>query len=74
MDVPLRFIGQFAKFTDLDYNEGSDIYNSTGSSGLVQNTDFLSQPNTKTVQSAKWDDDEAPSKDIIRRNDIDEVF
>jgi hypothetical protein len=41
---------------------------------MVQNTDFLTQPTTKTIQSAKWDDDDAPSSDIIRRNDIDEVF
>ena len=74
VDVPLKFIGQFAKFTDLDYNEGSDIYASNSSSGMVQNTDFLTQPTTKTIQSAKWDDDDAPSSDIIRRNDIDEVF
>lgn len=75
VDVPLRFIGQFAKFTDLDYNEGSDIYSGNqSSSGMPQNTDFLSQPTTKTVQSKTWDDDDAPSKDIIRRNDIDEVF
>jgi len=75
VDVPLRFIGQYAKFADLDYTEGQDIYsgNITGS-GIVQNTDFLSQPNTKTVQSAKWDDDEPSNTDIIRRNDIDEVF
>ena len=76
VDVPLRFIGKFAKFTDLDYIEGSSSYNqSNNSSAMVQNTDFLSQPNVKTVQSAKWDDDDSPiSKDIIRRNDIDEVF
>jgi replicative DNA helicase len=75
VDVPLRFIGQFAKFTDLDYNEGSDIYSANNSgSSIPQNTDFLSQPTTKTVQSTKWDDDDAPSQDIIRRNDIDEVF
>ena len=72
VDVPLRFIGQFAKFTDLDYTEGQDIYNSN-SSGVEQNTDFLAQPNTKTIQSTKWDDDDVPSKDIIRRNDIDDV-
>ena len=74
VDVSLKFIGQFAKFTDLDYNEGSDIYANNSSSGMVQNTDFLTQPTTKTIQSAKWDDDDAPSSDIIRRNDIDEVF
>ena len=74
-DVSLKFIGQYAKFTDLDYNEGSDMYASNNiSSGVQQNTEFLSQPNTKTVQSTKWDDDDKPNSDIIRRNDIDEVF
>lgn len=75
VDVPLRFIGQYAKFADLDYMEGQDFYNQTGSSGLMQNDDFLSQPNTKTIASKNWDSvDENVSKDIIRRNDIDEVF
>jgi len=75
IDVSLKFIGKYAKFTDLDYNEGSDMYASNNtSSGVQQNTEFLSQPNTKTVQSTKWDDDDKPNSDIIRRNDIDEVF
>ena len=74
VDVPLRFIGQYAKFTDLDYNEGSSYNQSSASSAMVQNTDFLSQPNVKTVQSTKWDNEDSPSKDIVRRNDIDEVF
>ena len=74
VDVPLRFIGQYAKFTDLDYNEGSSYNQSSTSSAMVQNTDFLSQPNVKTVQSTKWDNEDSPSKDIVRRNDIDEVF
>ncbi len=73
VDVPLRFIGQYAKFTDLDYTEGQDIYNSGSGSGVEQNTDFLAQPNVKITQSTKWDDDDAPNKDIIRRNDIDDV-
>jgi len=76
VDVPLKFIGQYAKFTDLDYDGGQDIYASNyASSGIPQNTDFLSQPNTTTVQSKKWDDDVIPTgNDIIRRNDIDEAF
>ncbi|MES2132327.1 MAG: DnaB-like helicase C-terminal domain-containing protein, partial [Bacteroidota bacterium] len=74
VDVPLRFIGQYAKFADLDYTEGQDIYSGSTNTGITQNTDFLSQPNTKTVQSTKWDDDEPSNNDIIRRNDIDEVF
>jgi len=73
--VKLRFVGQFAKFADLDYMEGQDIYAGSSSASLSSNTDFLSEPATKTVQSKNWDnDDVAPSKDIIRRNDIDEVF
>jgi replicative DNA helicase len=76
VDVPLRFIGQYAKFADLDYTEGQDIYTqSSGGAGIMQNEDFLSQPNTKTIASKAWDNaDEIPNKDIIRRNDIDEVF
>jgi replicative DNA helicase len=75
VDVPLRFIGQYAKFTDLDYTEGSGLYNqSANNAPMAQNTDFLSQPNVKTVQSTKWDDDDSSHKDIVRRNDIDEVF
>ncbi|MBS1638211.1 MAG: replicative DNA helicase [Bacteroidetes bacterium] len=72
--VKLRFVGQYAKFADLDYMEGQDLYASS-SAGISNNTDFLSAPTTKTVQSKNWDNvDEAPNKDIIRRNDIDEVF
>lgn len=72
--VKLRFVGQYAKFTDLDYMEGSDVYG-TQSTGISANTDFLN-PVSKTVQSKNWDndDDSGASKDIIRRNDIDEVF
>jgi len=72
VDLPLRFIGQYAKFADLDYTEGQDIYVGNMSTGIAQNTDFLTQP--KTVQSAKWDDDEPSGNDIIRKIDIDEVF
>ena len=72
--VKLRFVGQYAKFADLDYMEGQDIYNSS-SSGISANEDFLNAGATKTVQSKNWDSvDENISKDIIRRNDIDEVF
>lgn len=72
--VKLRFVGQYAKFADLDYMEGQDIYSSS-SSGISANEDFLNAGTTKTVQSKNWDSvDENMSKDIIRRNDIDEVF
>ena len=75
-DVTLRFVGMYAKFTDVDYQEGMG-YTPTTSSAIEQNTDFLAQPNvnTRTVASKNWDiDDDSVSKDIIRRNDIDEVF
>jgi replicative DNA helicase len=67
VDVPLKFIGQFAKFTDLDYNENS--YNSTTvtrDNPIANNTDFLSQ----REQGPSGD-----SNDIVRNNNnIDEVF
>ena len=76
-DVTLRFVGMYAKFTDVDYQEGQS-YTPSSNEGISNNTDFLSQPqtNTKTLQSkSNWDiDDDGPSKDIIRRNDIDEAF
>lgn len=72
--VKLRFIGQYAKFADLDYYEGQDIiHGSNNPQALQQNNDFLGQPNTKTVASKNWDkiDD---NTDIIRGNDIEEAF
>jgi replicative DNA helicase len=73
--VKLRFIGQYAKFADLDYYEGQDIIHGGSHQGqaLQQNSDFLQQPNTKTVASKNWDkiDD---NNDIIRGNDIEEAF
>ena len=71
--VKLRFIGQYAKFADLDYAEGQDIiYAQTGSTGgLSQNEDFLS--NTKTVTSKNWDKTDDNGIDIIRRNDIEDL-
>jgi replicative DNA helicase len=74
-DVTLRFIGMYAKFTDVDYQDGQ-TYTPSASEGISNNTDFLSQPNTKTLQSkSNWDiDEEGPTRDIVRRNDIDEAF
>ena len=70
--VKLRFIGQFAKFADLDYTEGQEIiYAQTTSSGLPQNEDFLS--NTKTVISKNWDKTDDNGLDIIKRNDIEDL-
>jgi replicative DNA helicase len=71
--VKLRFLGQFAKFADLDYTEGQDlnyVTNNTGSA-LEQNTDFLNS-GTRTVASKNWDKEE-PGPDIIRKNDIEDV-
>lgn len=73
--VKLRFIGQYAKFADLDYNEGQDIiYQGGAPKQLEQNNDFLAQPSTKTVQSKNWDKSEDSSPDIIKRNDIEDPF
>ena len=76
-EVHLRFIGQFAKFADLDYQEGANtIYKA--SAGLSPADDFLSEPVTKTIASKNWDDElKTNKKDIIRGNpdnDIEEVF
>ncbi|MGE0567630.1 MAG: replicative DNA helicase [Bacteroidia bacterium] len=68
--VKLRFIGQYAKFTDLDYNEGQeDLYQGNS---LQQNTEFLSDGTvTKTVSSKNWDKVDEDNSDI-KRNDIED--
>jgi replicative DNA helicase len=70
----VKFIGQFAKFTDIDYVEGAkDIYNSRS---LEPNSDFI-QPNSLTVPSKNWDKVDDDDSDIIRGNpnhDIEEDF
>ncbi len=76
-DIPLRFIGQYAKFADLDYQEGGNaIYNSNA--GLSPSNEFLADQNTKTIPSKNWDDDGfMGGSDIVRGNpgnDIEEVF
>jgi replicative DNA helicase len=71
--VKLRFIGQYAKFADLDYNEGDGMtYQSSQGGGMEQNNNFLSEQNTKTVQSKNWDSADDSSSDIIKRNDIED--
>ena len=72
--VKLRFIGQFAKFADLDYTEGQDIiYNqSNNTNPLQQNEDFLNSNGTKTVTSKNWDKVDDASSDIIKKNDIED--
>ncbi len=71
--VKLRFIGQFAKFADLDYTEGDSTYGKeNNANALEQNNDFLST-GTKTVASKNWDRiEENPTNDIIKRNDIED--
>ena len=77
-DVPLRFIGQFAKFADLDYQEdNTNIYNA--SSGMAPAEDFLAPVQTKTIASKNWDsgNNELKGNDIKRgnpNNDIDDPF
>lgn len=80
-DVPLRFIGQFAKFADLDYQEDTNaLYNA--SSGLTPSDDFLNNgPQTKTVASKNWNNNDEETNlganDIKRGNpnhDIEEPF
>lgn len=72
--VKLRFVGQYAKFADLDYTEGQDIYTQNNSgNALQQNDDFLPSAGTKTVTSKNWDRVEENNSDIIKRNDIDDV-
>ncbi|MBK9283830.1 MAG: replicative DNA helicase [Sphingobacteriaceae bacterium] len=72
--VKLRFVGQYAKFADLDYTEGMSSFSNNSEGGLEQNTDFLNDNGTKTVQSRNWDkaDDSGDSKDIIKKNDIED--
>ena len=77
-DVPLRFIGIFAKFTDLDYTDGLDNSYSGNASGMAPSDDFLQNQVTKTIPSKKWDDEvDQSGTDIIRgnpNNDVEEVF
>jgi len=71
--VKLRFIGQFAKFADLDYTEGQNpIYTQNNTNALEQNNDFLNTNGTKTVPSKNWDRVDDISSDIIKKNDIED--
>lgn len=71
--VKLRFIGQYAKFADLDYIEGQDLGYSGAPQPLAQNNDFLGAgPVTKTVSSKNWDKVDEGGSDIIKRNDIED--
>ncbi len=71
--VKLRFIGQFAKFADLDYIEGQDSSYGSNPQPLPQNSDFLNAGQvTKTVTSKNWDRVDEGSSDIVKRNDIED--
>ncbi len=71
--VKLRFIGQFAKFADLDYIEGQDAGFGPLPQALPQNNEFLSSgPVTKTVSSRNWDRVDESNNDIVKRNDIED--
>ena len=73
----VKFIGQFAKFADVDYVEGArDMYNNQ-TQPLAPNSDFIAQQNTVTVQSKGWDKTDDDVTDIIKENpnhDIDDPF
>jgi replicative DNA helicase len=78
-DIPLRFIGQYAKFADLDYQEDTSNQYSSSSSAITPSDDFLNNVQTKTIPSKKWDDEasDVPPKDIKRENpnhDIEDPF
>lgn len=72
----VKFVGQFAKFADVDYVEGArEMYNQ--SPGLAPNSDFMAQQNTVTVQSKGWDKVDEDASDITRENpnhDIEDPF
>lgn len=69
--VKLRFIGQYAKFSDLDYSEGQDQSYVSAGSGLQQNEEFLPS-NTKTVISKNWDRVEDAGAESLKHNDIED--
>ena len=70
--VKLRFIGQFAKFADLDYTTGQDTIYTSNNAPLQQNEDFLNTNGTKTVTSKNWDRVDDVNSDIIKKNDIED--
>jgi replicative DNA helicase len=72
--VKLRFVGQYAKFADLDYSESHDsVYTQFKADPLEQNLNFLND-GTKTLASKNWDKvDDGNNSDIIKRNDIEDL-
>ncbi|MBS1652758.1 MAG: replicative DNA helicase [Bacteroidetes bacterium] len=77
--IQLRFLGEFAKFADLDYTQSSyDSYqtNSAGAGAMPQNDRFLENNGTVTMQSKKWNEDSLNENDKgiqISKNDIDDI-
>jgi replicative DNA helicase len=71
----IRFVGQFAKFADVDYVHGArDMYNQSAPA-IQPNSDFMQEG--KTVQSKNWDRVDEGNDDIIRENpnhDIEDPF
>jgi replicative DNA helicase len=78
-DIPLRFIGQFAKFADLDYSTNEQTFYSANSSGIEPSNDFLTQlPGQESIvmPSKNWDDQIIPGNDISKgdaKNDIEDI-
>ena len=74
-DVPLRFIGQFAKFADLDYMETNSQFYGNSGNALEPQSDFLSQGSASiTMPSKNWDNQSMPeNKDIARGNDKNDI-
>jgi len=78
-DIALRFIGQFAKFADLDYSTNEQTFYSDNSGGIEPATDFLNQPTGQesiTMPSKNWDDKIIPGNDISKtntKNDIEDI-
>ena len=74
----VKFVGQFAKFADVDYVEGArDMY--AQNHPIAPNSDFMQQQNTVTVASKMWDADrvEDDGNDVIKENpnhDIEDPF
>jgi replicative DNA helicase len=75
-EVPLKFIGQFAKFVDMDYqfNGTSDIY---ATNVAMEPNDAFLAPAPGRVMQSKMNTDQAGNTDIVRGNpdlDIEEAF
>ncbi len=56
-NVKLRFIGEYAKFENLD------TYDNLGGGTMLPNSDFDSNPGTMTLPSKGWEDEDDFSED-----------